>query len=164
MIEQVGLSFSLLWRVAFCAFPWAFYHAHAAVQGQGVSVLHNDNMRAWAAGYSDSLLIIACIFFLFAGTLVGYFYPTPRYGLKPYPKSIKIVISITFGLLAFVYYLEDNQTITPAVCVYVAGVSFVAPAIIHLIHAAAIKFTGLKFLITEEDLDRINKSFKDKED
>lgn len=166
MIEKIGLFFSLMWRLMWCAFPWVTEYAvaaHSNTMSVKSNMLDNDSMRHFASNYSDSMLIAACIFFLFSGTLVGYFYPTPKYGLKPYPKPIKILISITFGLLAFVYYLEGNSAITPAVCVYVAGVSFVAPAIIHLIHAAAIKFTGLKLLINDEDLDRINKSFKDED-
>ena len=166
MIDRIGLGFSLMWRVLWCAFPLVTDYATAALASSSVKTgnfFSNDNVRHVATNYSDSLIIIACIFFLFAGSLVGYFYPTPRYGLKPYPKFVKVVISMTFGLLAFLYYLDGNKGITPAVCVYVAGVSFVAPAIIHLIHAAAIKFTGLKLGVTDDDLERINRQFRDEE-
>jgi len=126
-------------------------------------MLSNESVRNIASNYSDSLLTLACIFFLGIGTMVGYFHPTPKYGLKPYPKFIKVLISVGMGSLAFLYYLETNQQITPAVCIYVAGVSFVGPAIIHLIHAAAIKGTSLNTGVTDEDLDRINRSFQDED-
>ena len=101
----------------------------------------------------------AILNFLIVGSTVGYFYPTPQYGLKPYPKWVKVLISVGGGLLAFVYYIESQKTISAAVIIWVAGVSFVSPAIIHLVHAAAIKFTGLKLLISDEDLKKIRKTF-----
>lgn len=157
--------FDLLWRVLWCAFPFVTEYATAAMSHKesSANMLSNDHVRSLATNYSDSLLIVACVFFLCVGTLVGYFYPTPKYGLKPYPKFLKIVISVALGTLAFMYYLEDNKQITPAVCIYVAGVSFVAPAIIHLIHAAVIKGVGLKLNVTEDDLSRINRSFRDED-
>lgn len=166
MVDRFGMFFSLSWRILWCLFPFVTEVARASLnktEGTKLSVLSNDNVRNVASNYSDTILVLACFLFLFAGTFVGYFYPTPKYGLKPYPKYVKVFISIIGGMLAFFYYLEDNQNITPAVCIYVAGVSFVAPAIIHLIHAFAIKFTGNNLNITDEDLDRINRSFKDEE-
>lgn len=163
MIERVGIFFSLLWRVLWCLFPFVTEYAKAAINSKPVVVnanlLSNDSLRHFALTYSYSVVILGCLIFLVFGTTVGYFYPTPKYGVKPYPKWLKIMISVAGGGVAFVYYIESKQNITPAVIVWVGGVSFVFPAIIHLIHAAAIKFTGMKLLVSYEDLKRIVKSF-----
>lgn len=161
MIEKIGVIFSLLWRVLWCFFPFVTEYTAAAVNAKSVdtNALSNDAIRLFMTSYSYSVLIVTCIFFLIIGSVVGYFYPTPKYGVKPYPKWVKVLISMSGGMLAFVYYIHSQKDITPAVIIWVAGVSFVAPAIIHLVHAAAIKFTGLKFLVTDEDLKRIIKSF-----
>jgi len=144
-------------------FPFVTEYARATIDSKKIPVdpgiLSNESLSNFAATYSYSVVILSSLVFLIIGSTVGYFYPTPQYGLKPYPKWVKVLISVGGGLLAFVYYLEVKNTITPAVIWWVAGVSFVFPAIIHLIHAAAIKITGLKLLITDKDLKRINKSF-----
>lgn len=97
--------------------------------------------------------------FLGRGFSRRLFLPNAKYGVKPYPKWVKVLISVAGGSLAFVYYIESQRDITPAVIIWVGGVSFVFPAIIHLVHAAAIKFTGMKLLVSNEDLKRIVKSF-----
>ncbi len=163
MIEKVGILFSLLWRILWCFFPFVTEYATAAISSKSVavdaSVLSNESIRHFAAHYSYSVVIVGCMIFLVVGSVVGYFYPTPKYGVKPYPKWVKVLISVAGGSLAFVYYIESQRDITPAVIIWVGGVSFVFPAIIHLVHAAAIKFTGMKLLVSNEDLKRIVKSF-----
>jgi hypothetical protein len=163
MNEKIGFIFSLFWRCLWCMFPFVTEYAKAAIKVKalpiGPSVLSNESLSNFATTYSYSVVILGSLIFLIIGSTVGYFYPTPQYGLKPYPKWVKVLISVGGGLLAFVYYLEVKNTITPAVIWWVAGVSFVFPAIIHLIHAAAIKATGLKLMITDKDLKRIIKSF-----
>lgn len=161
MIEKTGVVFSLFWRVLWCLFPFVTEYSAAAVNTKKVEAhgLSNDAIRYFIENYSYSVVIVACVFFLIIGSVVGYFYPAPKYGVKPYPKWLKILISMGGGMLAFIHYIHSQKDITPAVIIWVAGVSFVAPAIIHLIHAAAIKFTGMKLLVSDEDLKRINKSF-----
>lgn len=163
MIEKIGILFSLIWRVLWCMFPFVTEYATAAISSSSATVdanlLSNDSLRHFAVNYSYSVVIMGCFIFLIFGTTVGYFYPTPKYGVKPYPKWLKVLISVAGGGVAFVYYIESQQDITPAVIIWVGGVSFVFPAIIHLIHAAAIKFTGTKLLVSYDDLKQIVKSF-----
>lgn len=163
MSEKIGFLFGLVWRILWCLFPFVTEYTQAAIKNRSMNVdanvLSNDSLSRFAETYSYSVVIVGCVIFLIVGSTVGYFYPTPQYGLKPYPKWVKVLISVGGGLLAFVYYIESQKTISAAVIIWVAGVSFVSPAIIHLVHAAAIKFTGLKLLISDEDLKKIRKTF-----
>lgn len=165
MNEKISFIFSLFWRVMWCLFPFTTEYTKAAIISESVKVdtaanaLSNESLRQFAVTYSYSVVIFSCLIFLIVGTTVGYFYPTPKYGIKPYPKWVKVLISVAGGGIAFIYYIESNQDITPAVIIWVGGVSFVFPAIIHLIHAAAIKFTGTKLLVSNKDLKQIIKSF-----
>lgn len=127
------------------------------------NVLSNDGLRNFATTYSYFLLIIASMFFLVIGSVVGYFYPTPQYGVKPYPKWLKLLISMGGGILGFIYYIETKKDITPVVIIWVACISFVFPAIIHLVHAGIIKFVMGKANLTEDDVKQIVKSFGDQE-
>ena len=163
MNEKIGFWFSLVWRILWCLFPFVTEYAKAAMNSKpltaNANALSNDSLSRFAETYSYSVVIAGCVIFLIVGSTVGFFYPTPQYGLKPYPKWVKVLISVGGGLLAFVYYIESQKTISAAVIIWVAGVSFVSPAIIHLVHAAAIKFTGLKLMISDEDLKKIRKTF-----
>lgn len=156
------LIFAIFWRAAIIFLPLNEV-AFAALEKQ-TPFLSNSYIRDFASTYSDFILIVGCLFLLAAGSTIGYFFPTPQYGAKPLPKPIKLLISIVGGCLAFIYYIHTEKTITPAVIWWVAAVSFVSPAIIHLVHAAAIKFTGMRVGVTQEDLDIIRKSFKDEND
>ena len=163
MNEYIGVLFGFLWRVLWCLFPFVTEYAKAAIQSKSVNVdanlLSNDSLSRFAETYSYSVVIIGCLVFLVIGSTVGYFYPTPQYGPKAYPKWVKVLISVGCGSLAFIYYIETQKTISAAAIIWVAGVSFVSPAIIHLVHAAAIKATGLKLMISDEDLKKIRKTF-----
>lgn len=163
MSEKIGALFGFIWRVLWCLFPVVTEYAQAAIQSKSVNMdanmLSNDSLSKFAETYSYSVVIMGCLIFLVVGSTVGYFYPTPQYGPKAYPKWVKVLISVGCGSLAFIYYIETQKTISAAAIIWVAGVSFVSPAIIHLVHAAAIKFTGLKLMITYEDLKKIRKSF-----
>lgn len=128
-----------------------------------LSILSNDSIRGMATNYSDSLTILLCLLVVCVGSILGVFYPTPKYGDRPMPKWLKGILSVTAGVMAFAYYIDTKKNISPAICIWVAGVSFVAPAIVHLVHAGAIKFVGKKLKITGMDLKRIRKSFWDSE-
>ncbi len=127
------------------------------------NVLSNDGLRNMVTTYSYFLLIIASVFFLIVGSVVGYFYPTPKYGVKPYPKWLKLLISMGGGVLAFIYYIATKKDIHSVVIIWVACISFVSPAIIHLVHAGIIKFVMGKANLTEDDVKQIVKSFGDRE-
>ncbi len=156
------LIIELFWRVAFLFLP-LFSEAALASQPYRPSVFSNETIRTFSTLYSDVILIASCIVLMIFGSTIGYFFPTPKYGAKPFPKPIKLMISVFGGVLAFVYYIHTEKNITPAVIIWVAGVSFVFPAIIHLFHAAAIKITGSKVNITDQDLKDIESTFR-KED
>lgn len=158
-----SLVLGLMWRIMWFFLPLVSEVALAS-HPYRPSLLSNETLRSAASIYSDAILLVSCFILLILGSTIGYFFPTPRYGAKPYPKPLKLIISVFGGLLAFVYYIHTENNITPAVLIWVAGVSFVSPAIIHLFHAAAIKITGSKLDITDEDVDRISQSFdRDKE-
>lgn len=156
------LIIELFWRVAFLFLP-SVSEAALASQPYRPSLFSNETIRNFSTLYSDVILITSCIVLMIFGLTIGYFFPTPKYGAKPFPKPIKLMISVFGGVLAFVYYVHTEKNITPAVIIWVAGVSFVFPAIIHLFHAAAIKITGSKVNITDQDLKDIESTFR-KED
>lgn len=162
-----SLVLGLIWRIMWFFLPLVSEVALASNPNRPnnlFSNFSNDTLRTAASIYSDAILLVSCFVLLILGSTIGYFFPTPRYGAKPYPKPLKLLISVFGGVLAFVYYIHTEKNITPAVVIWVAGVSFVSPAIIHLFHAAAIKFTGSKLNVTDEDVDHIRQSFeRDKE-
>lgn len=162
MGDKLRLIIAIFWRAAIIFLPMTEV-AFAALERQS-PFLSNSYVRDFAAMYSDVILIVGSLFLLAAGSTIGYFFPTPQYGAKPLPKPIKLLISVVGGFLAFAFYVHTEKTITPAVIWWVAAVSFVSPAIIHLVHAAAIKFTGIRFGIVQQDLDSIKKSFNDEKE
>ncbi|MFH3798512.1 hypothetical protein WAI54_12265 [Acinetobacter baumannii] len=161
MSDVLKFFLALLWRVVWLFLPCT-KAAYAALENnpKGAAFLTNEALRQSTASHSDLILTLACLVVLICGTTIGYFFPTPEYGAKPLPKPLKLLISMTCGFLAFVYYIDTENNITPAVIIWVAGVSFVSPAIIHLVHAAGIKFFGVQLGVTDKDLKVINKSFK----
>lgn len=161
MIKEIGALCDLAGRIIILFVPFAMEYAIAS---NSHDLLTNDGLRLIVASYSYILLIILSLIFLIIGSIVGYFYPTPRYGLRPYPKPIKVLISVAGGVLAFIYYIETKKDISPTIIIWVACVSFVFPAIIHLIHAFAIKFTSNKLNLSDEDLKRISRSLGNKDD
>ncbi len=154
-----SLVLGLMWRIMWFFLPLISEVALASNPNRPNSLFTNETLRSAASIYSDAILLVSCLMLLILGSTIGYFFPTPRYGAKPYPKPLKLLISIFGGVLAFIYYIHTENNITPAVVIWVAGVSFVSPAIIHLFHAAAIKITGSKLDVTDEDIDRISQSF-----
>lgn len=160
-MDQINYIVGLLARIAWVASPIVFDAFQRSFGAVEPSILSNESLRGMATNYSDSLTIALCLLVVIVGSVVGVFYPTPAYGAKPMPIWMKATVSIVAGVLAFAYYIEQKKAISPAVCIWVAGVSFVAPAILHLLHAGAIKYVSNKLKITGRDLKRISKSFKD---
>ncbi|OTG87864.1 hypothetical protein B9T34_16135 [Acinetobacter sp. ANC 3813] len=170
MIEKLGIVSKAIGYFLMVAMPLAADLAQAgstrlaqtsAMHGH---VLSNDSLRSFAVTYSYFMLILASLVFLVIGSIVGVFYPTPKYGPRPYPKWIKLLLSIAGGSLAFIYYISTKKDIGPIILLWVAAVSFVFPAIAHLIHAAAIKAASLRLSVNQSDIDQINKSFDDREE
>lgn len=157
MIKVVGRFCDWTGRIMLFSTPFVVDIAAASAVSNGY--LTNDSLRSFATTYSYFLLIIASLIFLVLGSVVGYFYPTPEYGVKPYPKWLKLIISVGGGILGFIYYVETKNDIAPVIIIWVACISFVFPAIIHLIHAGIIKFVMGKANLTDEDIKRIQDSF-----
>lgn len=159
-----SLVLGLFWRIMWFFLPLVSEVALANKPTFNPLTLTNEGLRSLTSIYSDAILLVSCFVLLIFGTTIGYFFPTPKYGAKPYPKPLKLLISVFGGILAFIYYVHTEKMITPAVVIWVAGVSFVSPAIIHLVHAAAIKFTGSKLNVTDEDVTRVEQSFNRNEE
>lgn len=152
MIKECGMLSDAVGRVTVPFVP--FMMERVAISSSN-DLLTNNGLRYFATEYSYILLITASLIFLIIGSIIGYFYPTPEYGLKAYPKQLKLLISIGGGALAFIYYIETQKDLTPTVIVWVACVSFVFPAIIHLIHTFIVKFVQNKMNLSDDDIKRI---------
>lgn len=161
MIKEFGMLSDGLGRVTVPFVP--FMMERAVVSSSTNELLTNSGLRFIATEYSYILLITASLVFLIIGSVIGYFYPTPEYGLKAYPKQLKLLISIGGGVLAFIYYLETQKDLTPTVIVWVACVSFVFPAIIHLIHAFIVKFVQSKMNLSDDDIKRITEQLNNQD-
>jgi Na+/melibiose symporter-like transporter len=159
MIKTIGVYSDFLGRIILLFVPFAMENAIAS-NSPSTDVFTNDGLRYMATNYSYLLLILASIVFLFIGSIIGYFYPTPQNNLKAYPKPLKLLISVCGGILAFIYYIETKKDIAPIIIIWVACVSFVSPAIIHLVHAFIIKFFTKSMDLSDDDLKRISESLK----
>jgi len=105
---------------------------------------HPTNLGAFALQYSDELIAVSCLFLLVLSSVIGVFYKTPVYGGKPLSLWLKAPICIAGGFIAFLYSLYLDKSLTLLTPIWVGGVSFIAPAIIHLVHAALIKHFGFE--------------------
>ena len=101
MIKVIGRLCYLMGCMLSVTTPFIAKYA-SANNALNNNVLSNDGLRNMVTTYSYFLLIIASVFFLIVGSVVGYFYPTPKYGVKPYPKWLKLLISMGGGVLAFI--------------------------------------------------------------
>lgn len=161
MIKEFGVLSDGLGRFSIAFVPLVMDKALAS--NTTSELLTNNWLRYFATEYSYALLIIASFVFLIIGSVIGYFYPTPEYGLKAYPKQLKLLISICGGVLAFIYYLQTQKDLMPTVIIWVACVSFVFPAIIHLVHAFIVKFAQNKMNLSDDDIKRITDQLNNQE-
>lgn len=116
---------------------------------------NQQGIEAFALQYSGELIAVACIFLLLASSIIGVFYPTPVYGGKPIPLKLKAPICVVGGFCAFLYCLHIDKALTLLTPIWVGAMSFIAPAIIHLVHALLIKHFGVRFGVDQELLDQI---------
>lgn len=116
---------------------------------------HPTGLGAFALQYSDELIVVACLILLVLSSIIGVFYKTPVYGGKPMSLWLKAPICIAGGFIAFLYSLYLDKSLTLLTPIWVGGVSFIAPAIIHLVHAALIKHFGMKVGIDPDLLKKL---------
>lgn len=112
-------------------------------------------LSSFAIQYSDELLVVACLFLLVISSFIGVFYKTPVYGGKPLPLWLKAPICVTGGFIAFLFCLHIDKALTLLTPIYVGAISFISPAIIHLIHAVLIQKFGLRIGLNEEYLKEL---------
>jgi hypothetical protein len=105
---------------------------------------NTTNLGAFALQYSDELIAVSCLILLVLRSGIGVFYKTPVYGGKPLSLWLKAPICVAGGFIAFLYSLYLDKSLTLLTPIWVGGVSFIAPAIIHLVHAALIKHFGFE--------------------
>lgn len=121
-----------------------FPHANRAFAAMTAEKDDSKGVTQWAISYGDELLIAACLFLLVLGSIMGMFYRTPVYGGKELTAPLKLLASIAGGFIAFLYCLHVDRSLTFLTPIYVAGVSFIFPALVHLVHAICIKYFGMK--------------------
>ncbi len=98
-----------------------------------------------AATYPTELIFGGSILCLILGSLLGTFYPVPD-DVKKQPMSlgIKFLVSISFGIVAFIYVLHVDKSLTLVNPLWVGGVAFIAPAIVEIVRAWLIKAVQAK--------------------
>lgn len=92
------------------------------------------------ATYPTELIFFGSMLCLVLGSLLGTFYPVPE-DVKKRPMSlgIKFLVSVSFGIMAFIYVLHIDKSLTLLNPLWVGGVAFIAPAIIEIVRAWLIK-------------------------
>lgn len=122
----------------------ALYQPANSVLAQQSTDKPDQSLGHFAIQYSDELIVAACVFLLVLSSIIGVFYKTPVYGGKPLPLALKAPVCIVGGFCAFLYCLHVDQRLTLLTPIWVGAMSFIAPAILHLIHAVLIKHFGVK--------------------
>jgi len=97
------------------------------------------------ADYPTELILLGSMLCLFLGSLLGTFYPVPDDVKKqPMSLSIKFLVSVSFGIMAFIYVLHIDKGLTLLNPLWVGGVAFIAPAIVEITRAWLIKAVSSK--------------------
>lgn len=97
------------------------------------------------ATYPTELIFFGSILCLVLGSMLGTFYPVPEDVQKnPMSRSVKFLVSVSFGIAAFIYVLSIDKTLTLVNPLWVGGVAFIAPAIVEILRAWLIKVVQSK--------------------
>ena len=97
------------------------------------------------ADYPTELILLGSMLCLFLGSLLGTFYLVPDDVKKqPMSLSIKFLVSVSFGIMAFIYVLHIDKGLTLLNPLWVGGVAFIAPAIVEITRAWLIKAVSSK--------------------
>lgn len=95
--------------------------------------------------YPTELIFFGSMLCLVLGSLLGTFYPVPEDVKKqPMSLSIKFLVSVSFGVMAFIYVLHIDKSLTLLNPLWVGGVAFIAPAIVEIVRAWLIKAVSSK--------------------
>lgn len=133
----------------------ALYQPANNVLAQQSTDKTDQSLGNFAIQYSNELLVAACLFLLVLSSIIGVFYKTPVYGGKPLPLSLKAPVCVAGGFCAFLYCLHADQKLTLLTPIWVGAMSFIAPAILHLVHAVLIKHFGVKMGIDPDLIDQL---------
>jgi hypothetical protein len=90
--------------------------------------------------YPSELILSACIVCWILGSLLGAYYPVPEeLQQKPMSINLKILVSFTGGIVAFIYLISVDKALILINALWIGGVSFVAPAIIQAVQSLLIR-------------------------
>lgn len=115
----------------------------------------HQGLGEFATQYSNELIVVACIFLMVISSVIGVFYKTPVYGGKPMPLLLKAPVCVAGGFCAFLYCLHVDKALTLLTPMWVGGMSFIAPAVLHLVHALLIKHFGLRIGVDQALLNEL---------
>lgn len=146
---------TLLWPTLKYASVVAAYQPVNAALAQYGENTHSPGLGDLAVQYSDELIVAACIFLLVISSVTGVLYKTPVYGGKPLPMTVKAPVCVAGGFCAFLYCLHVDKALTLLTPMWVGGMSFIAPAILHLVHALLIKHFGMRLGVDQAVLDQL---------
>ena len=92
------------------------------------------------ATYPTELIFGGSILCLVVGSLLGTLYPVPKDVEKqPMSLAVKFLVSLFGGMMAFIYVLHIDKSLTLLNPLWVGGVAFIAPAIVEIVRAWLIK-------------------------
>lgn len=93
-----------------------------------------DAIERLAQTHPTSLIIGACIAFLFMGSLIGTFHKTPDDLKSAEIRTwLRCVICLTGGIAAFLWVLHDEGSLNLLTPLWVGGVAYVSPHLLQII-------------------------------
>jgi hypothetical protein len=134
---RLSVLWAFLWRLSFALSVPFLTPQKSTAAASPLAVL--------VADYPTELIFIGSLLCLFLGSLLGTFYPVPDdVKTKPMSLSIKFLVSVSFGVAAFIYVLSVDGSLTLVNPLWVGGVAFIAPAIVEIVRAWLIKAVSSK--------------------
>lgn len=126
-----SILWSFLWRVCLIL-SVPFLTLRRAMAASPIADMVRD--------YPLELIFFAAMMCLILGALLGTFYPVPEeVEARPMGRGLKFLVSVSFGVAAFIYVVSVDKTLTLVNPLWVGGVAFIAPAIVEIMRAWLIK-------------------------